>query len=360
MLLYFLKKSLVILVIILFLGSSIVTRVNGINYQKEKDTNSLYQTINTCLLQSNVKIVYDLNHVTSNIKSTGFLSDDFVEVVDQEQNKTSGKGYVLTSDIWLAQGFLPSLNILSKFQLMMFKDGSPSSNIEVTVSVRDSLSGNDIVSSTIYGREIPEDSAWIDFDFPDVSITPNKIHYIVCRASGGERENSYAWSVDFNNPYKFGQGWQSYKSKSSWILLDEPDYPLPDLCFKTYGKDKPPSKPIITGPAYGKPGETYTYTFYSIDPEDHDMFYWVDWDDESDVVWLGPFPSGENFKLSHSWSVEGTYSLKIKSKDIYDAESEWTDPLRISIPKSRLMNIGYLINTILERYNFFIGRCSEI
>ena len=348
--LYFLKKSLVIFIIIFFIGSNIVSGINVINNK----------TCNSGILQSNVKIENEINDVPRNIRSEGYLSDDFIEVIDQEQNTKIAGGYHFTSNIWLAQGFVPSLNILSKVQLMMFKHGSPSDNIEVTVSIRDTLYGIDIISTTIYGRKITGEGAWIEFDFPDIGITPNKIHYIVCRASGGDQENCYVWYIGINNPYEFGQGWWSSKSGSSWDLLDEPGYPLPDFCFKTYGKDKPPGKPIIIGPTYGKPGETYTYTVYSTDPEDHDISYWVDWDDGSNIVWLGPFPSGENFKLSHSWSIEGTYSVKVKVKDIYDAESEWANPLRINIPKNRLMNIGYLINIILERYDFLFERCFEI
>jgi len=55
-------------------------------------------------------------------------------------------------------------------------------------------------------------------------------------------------------------------------------------------------------------------------------------------------PSGTMVNRSHKWWFEGSYSVKVKAKDIHDAESDW-GTLEITVPKSR-----FLINNILYQY----------
>ncbi|MCD6108537.1 MAG: hypothetical protein J7J89_03585, partial [Thermoplasmata archaeon] len=59
-----------------------------------------------------------------------------------------------------------------------------------------------------------------------------------------------------------------------------------------------------------------------------------DWGDGTNSGWLGPYNSGETVEASHSWSEKGEYSIKVKAKDINGLESEWSDPLVISMPLS--------------------------
>jgi len=41
---------------------------------------------------------------------------------------------------------------------------------------------------------------------------------------------------------------------------------------------------------------------------------------------------------SHIWANQGSYSVKVKAKDIHDEESVWSDPLSISMPKNKAIN----------------------
>jgi len=36
--------------------------------------------------------------------------------------------------------------------------------------------------------------------------------------------------------------------------------------------------------------------------------------------------------MFHSWNKRGTYEVKVKAKDINDAESGWSDALEVVIP----------------------------
>ena len=93
----------------------------------------------------------------------------------------------------------------------------------------------------------------------------------------------------------------------------------------------PPNPPVICGPTSGKAGITYTYNLSSTDPEDDDVYYYVDWGDNTSSGWIGPYMSGEIITANHSWSQQGSYTIKAKAKDVYGAESNWT-MLPITMP----------------------------
>lgn len=92
-----------------------------------------------------------------------------------------------------------------------------------------------------------------------------------------------------------------------------------------------PEKPTITGPEKGKPGVTYEYTLKAVDPEDQQIFYFVDWGDETTNDWLGPYESGEQIIVNHTWESKATFMVKVKAKDVMGAESEW-GTLAVKIP----------------------------
>ena len=104
-----------------------------------------------------------------------------------------------------------------------------------------------------------------------------------------------------------------------------------------------PIVPTINGPTQGRYGRKYDFTFVSTDPEEHELYYLVDWGDDSESDWDGPYPSGEEVTISHTWSEEGTFDVKVKAKDIKDAETDWSDPLSVT------MLVKTKLNTILFR-----------
>ena len=104
----------------------------------------------------------------------------------------------------------------------------------------------------------------------------------------------------------------------------------------------PPETPIITGPEEGKPGEEYEYTISSIDPEADDIYYWVEWFEGCPgVIWDGPYTSGKEIIKTNSWDEEGTYTIRVKAKDIHHAESDWAT-LSVTMPKSKAINRPFL------------------
>ena len=52
--------------------------------------------------------------------------------------------------------------------------------------------------------------------------------------------------------------------------------------------NSPPNVPLINGPTSGNAGETYTYTFVAIDPDDDNIYYEINWGDGTVDDWYGP------------------------------------------------------------------------
>ncbi len=111
--------------------------------------------------------------------------------------------------------------------------------------------------------------------------------------------------------------------------------------------NEPPTAPDIEGPPSGKPGVEYTYGFCSTDPDGDDIFYCIDWGDGSGEICIGPYSSGICATATHTWSEQGTYIIKAKAKDIYDAESELST-LDVTMP----INIPFIFNFNLLSWLF--------
>ncbi len=92
-----------------------------------------------------------------------------------------------------------------------------------------------------------------------------------------------------------------------------------------------PLQPIIDGPTEVEIGEEYEFIFVTTDPEDADVYYYIDWGDGNVEEWTGPYPSGEEITVSHIWLVRGNASIQAKAKNTYGTESVWSEPLLITI-----------------------------
>jgi len=120
----------------------------------------------------------------------------------------------------------------------------------------------------------------------------------------------------------------------------EDRYPLMESCCDF------PYAPTVTGPTNGKPGVEYNYTFVATDPNNDDLYYRVDWGDGIDTDWFGPYHSGEEIVVSHTWSERGEYALKARAKDTDDLFSPW-GILTVTMPRNRAINSPLL--QILEQ-----------
>jgi parallel beta-helix repeat protein len=109
-----------------------------------------------------------------------------------------------------------------------------------------------------------------------------------------------------------------------------------------------PESPIISGPAQGRPGIDYNYTFVTTDPEEEDVWYHISWGDKEIIYIYGPYPSGEEITLSYNWTNKGTYLITCWVRDIYDAVSN-TTTFEVTIPRNKALTNSLLLR-LLERF----------
>ena len=110
----------------------------------------------------------------------------------------------------------------------------------------------------------------------------------------------------------------------------------------------PPKAPDIDGPTGGKVGTPIVYTFNSVDPENDDVFYYINWDDGTVENWDGPHSSGANINISHTYTKQDTYNIKAKAKDTFGGESDWGS-FTVTIPRDKSTN-NMLLLRILASY----------
>ncbi|MFE3846020.1 linear amide C-N hydrolase, partial [Thermoplasmatota archaeon] len=110
-----------------------------------------------------------------------------------------------------------------------------------------------------------------------------------------------------------------------------------------------PETPI--GPSNGKINEEQLYASSTIDPDGDEVSYIFDWGDGNDSGWLGPFDSGDTCEAIYSWENQGNYEIRVKAKDIYDLESEWSYPLAVTMPTS-YNHIPRILICLFERFPF--------
>ena len=99
----------------------------------------------------------------------------------------------------------------------------------------------------------------------------------------------------------------------------------------------PPDAPIIDGPSSGKKGVSYDFTFNSVDPEGDDIYYFIKWGDGASEDWAGPYQSGEDFIVAHSYPFKKTFTIEAKAKDGSGAESDWSE-FEVNIPRTRTIS----------------------
>ena len=280
--------------------------------------------------------------------------DNGTEVLDQEQPRNDRFGAWVHPSFYLAQSFKPSLTELTRVKLRLWKDGNVANDTVITVSIRDSfLGGEDLTYSTATASLLSfEHTRWLTFSFPKtLSVTPDKTYNIVCISDKGSDGNCVFWARGDGDCYGRGSPWYSYDNGFSWHLYQTTAHPKSDFCFKTYGLDYPPEPPVIDGSVSAGYYKEYTYTLNATDPEGHDVFYFVDWGDESDSDWLGPYPSGTLVTLNHSFFYHSDTGkqciIRAKAKDIFDVEGDWAT-LEISMPKN--IDIHTLFLQFLENH----------
>ena len=120
--------------------------------------------------------------------------------------------------------------------------------------------------------------------------------------------------------------------------------------------------PTIEGPTEGQPGEEYEYTFNSLDPDGDDIYLYIEWGDGDIEDYIGPYQSEEEVILKHTYTEEDTYIIRAKAKDLSGRQSEWSETLTVSMPRS-INTINQLFQIILYQFpclKYLFNQVSKI
>ena len=119
--------------------------------------------------------------------------------------------------------------------------------------------------------------------------------------------------------------------------------------FTMLNTNSPPDKPEKpSGSTEGLPDVEYIFNTSTVDPDNDQVYYQWRWGDSNTSNWEGPYESGETANASHTWSQRGTYLIKVKAKDQFGFESDWSDASSIIIP--RYKNQNNIFNNKLSRF----------
>jgi hypothetical protein len=142
-----------------------------------------------------------------------------------------------------------------------------------------------------------------------------------------------------------GIGDTPYIIKQVFWGKNKDNYPLMEP-YTGFDSDAPDA-PTINGPPSGKEGEEYEYTFVTTDPNDDDVYYYITWGDGTSEKWIGPFGSGEEVKLNHTWTRKSSYCITAQAKDTNGLIGPW-GTLMVTMPRNRAIN-GFFLR-FLEQF----------
>ena len=181
-------------------------------------------------------------------------------------------------------------------------------------------------------------------------------------AFGGYPPYTYLWDFGDGNTSTLQNPTHSYQTFGEYELIltvmDAKDLTASNTTTVIISTNIAPEKPEITGSIEGKAGEEYNYTCNAIDANGNDVYYKWDWGDGQITDWIGPYQSATPITFSHAWEEKGDYEIRVKAKDIYDLESDWSDPLTVTMPKSKENNMFFDIFSLLwewiQQYHSFV------
>ncbi len=199
-----LSKALVFAVIVLFIGAGVIPSISG-------------------YIEKNNEF-YDKNYYGQN--NNDFILDQYQEIFNDRC------GMVVNSEQKSAQTFKPSMTNLVKIELAI--GSGEYTDSPLIVSIRESLSGSDLVSVSVPSNQI---SIWPpiifnEIDIPDISVIPDHTYYIVVECKG---QGAYTFSDNYlyNNNYVRGSEWGYWDHGGGNYYWRE--YEDGDFAFRTYG-----------------------------------------------------------------------------------------------------------------------------
>ena len=174
------------------------------------------------------------------------------------------------------------------------------------------------------------------FDFSDgTTITSDFID------SGSDGVISKTWDKKGNYELKV-------KARDKWGAESAYSDPLAIEVLN----DAPEKPETPTGPPSGRiKKQSYTYETSTTDPNGHKVRFEFDWGDGSSSF-TDYVNSGATATATNTWYRQGDFQIKVRAEDEYGEQSEWSDPLVVSMPKSKNINLHRfpILQRILHKF----------
>jgi len=121
--------------------------------------------------------------------------------------------------------------------------------------------------------------------------------------------------------------------------------------FGPVSSNEPPSTPVINGKLKGSIRYNYYCYISTVDPDLNPVSFYIDWGDNNTEL-TEQYASTEKAFLGHRYANTGTYTIRVKAIDEFDAESNWAT-LTVSMPKNKTMNLNLFLQMFFQRFPFF-------
>jgi len=163
-------------------------------------------------------------------------------------------------------------------------------------------------------------------------------------ASGQTGQASHSW-VELGNyeikvAAKDQNGVQSNWSEPTVVSIVENDLP---------------EKPTIKGPKIAFVGKQVDFTFFAEDPNNHDIHYYIYWGDQTYEYWAGPYASGEEVTINHTYNKSGSYTITAKARDALLGVSPQA-VYNINILKNRAASSSIILRALEYLKEIFLNK----
>jgi hypothetical protein len=115
-----------------------------------------------------------------------------------------------------------------------------------------------------------------------------------------------------------------------------------------FGQAPPNTPDMPAGQSFGFENVEYTYSSRTTDANGDNVYYLWDWGDGTQSSWLGPYSSGVTITTPHTFTASGSYSIRVKAKDVNGAQSGWSPALPVTMPLVYPGHHGFFYELLLK------------
>lgn len=207
-----------------------------------------------------------------------------------------------------------------------------------------------IIPKSDLWNEMPATPAFVDYSSITVTHSQGTL-YLSC-----ENDTMECTLSPLHPCYSGGQGYNDgyYNTCENYMMSGSFQHTYP-LLSKQISNDAPstPSQPY--GLDKGEQNQGFDFSTNATDPNGDELYYMFDWDADDLhhlIPWQGPYDSGQTVTISHMWDTVKQYSIRVKVKDKYGFESEWSEKKVFTVAKSKNTKLAFnnILLKLLDRF----------